>query len=123
LEDAADAIQKPVLPGTEAQAMRVEDRRELLFNTAVELAEKHGYTQVSQRFIGVKCGVHRNTIRHHFGGRRTLQIHILRYALQYEVLSIIAQALAVRDEWMLGNITDELRRKAGEWVLSQKGSM
>jgi AcrR family transcriptional regulator len=118
LDYVADAIQKSVLPSSEAQAMK-----DKLFNTAIRMAEEHGYTHVSQREVAKACGVYRNTVRHHFGTTRELQVSILRYAVQYEVLSIIAQALAVRDEWMLENITEKLQQKAGEWMLTQKGCM
>lgn len=64
---------------------------------AVALAREHGLHQFSRIDVATAAGVGESTVSYHFGTMRELRIAICKYAVQKEILCILADARSSRE--------------------------
>lgn len=72
------------------------DRKRQIAITAHNVAKQDGLASLSWRAVADACGVSHGTIRHHFGTPEALREEVVRLAVAWKTLSIIAQGLIAR---------------------------
>jgi len=74
------------------------ERIKHILDTALILAEQHGYTNVSRDAIARVCGFPSpSLITYHMGTMEELRRKVMREAIKRENLRVLAQGLAARD--------------------------
>jgi AcrR family transcriptional regulator len=79
------------------QHMTPTERTQQLTRTALKLAEKHGYLNVTRDQIAAAVGVSPALVSHHMGTMINLRRTLVRHAVEFGVLSVIGQAVAAGD--------------------------
>lgn len=87
-----------------------ELRRQHILETAVKLAKEHGYDRLTRDRVAEAAGVSPGLIGQYFT-MTTLRFEMMRYAVRHEVLEIVAQGLAARDNLAV-NAPKELKNRA-----------
>lgn len=82
---------------TNRTRMSPRARRDEILAAAVRLAETYGYTRITRDDIAVAAAVSPATVSAALGTMTQLRRHVIRSAIANEVLSVIAQGLALRD--------------------------
>ena len=82
-----------------------------LLMVAIELAEKHGYREVTRDVIAGVSGASMGTVTNYLGTMQQLRRAIVRHAVRTENLSIVAQAVALRDP-LVKKIDPDLKARA-----------
>ena len=77
---------------------------------AIDLAEAHGYREVTREMIAAKAGVATGTVNLYFGTMHKLRKEIVRHALRTSNNKIIAQAIMAGDPLVGG--MDKVQRVA-----------
>lgn len=91
--------------------------QEQFVETGLKYAETMGYRNVPIKQI---CADHQRShtlIFHYFGDAPSFHAAVLRLAIRKRRVSIVAQALAVRDEIAIRETPDDLKREAAESLL------
>lgn len=78
---------------------------------AIELAEEHGYRDVTREQIATEAGVATGSVNLYFGTMHKLRKTIVRHAMRTGNQLIIAQAILAKDA-MAENLTKEQRVEA-----------
>lgn len=89
-------------------------RREQILNTALMVADKVGYKNVSRGMIAKEIGCSKPLISQYFT-QAELQKAIIKTAITREIISIVAQGIAARDpatRW----IKADLKKKALDFL-------
>ena len=73
-------------------------RRQHILDAAILLASSGNYTQITRQGIAETAGIAPTLISHHFGTMVQLRRAVMRYAVQNQHLTVIAQGLAARDK-------------------------
>lgn len=94
------------------QRLKPKIRKHSIVQTALRLAVKHGYTNITRRQIAQTSGVSEAAVSYYFGTMAQLRRDILRHAIQQEVLHIIAQALVNNDPYIARVPTSLLSKAA-----------
>lgn len=83
----------------------------LILKKAAHLAELSHYKTITMAEIASAAGVKNGTIVHHFANMAALRRDLLRYAVDNEMLTVIAQALIARER-VLRRVDPKLKQKA-----------
>lgn len=87
------------------------ERRDAILAAAVDLSRRDGYNQITRDAIAEHAGVSMGLVTRYFGTMNKMRRAIIRAAISDEVLEVIAQGLAARDEHAR-KAPDDLKRKA-----------
>lgn len=74
-----------------------EARKDAILEAAVALALDESLFAVKLIPVAQRADVTSSLVSHYFGTIKQLQSAVVKYAIQYEILPIVAQALAVSD--------------------------
>ena len=77
--------------------MDPDDRRDLILDAAVDLAKERGFLNIRRDEIAIKAGVSMGLVTRYFGTMVKLKRDVMRMAIRDEVLSILAQGIAIKD--------------------------
>ena len=95
-----------------------EERRKLTLETAVRLAEEHGYLRISHLSVGAAMGKSRSIVTTHYHHIETLQAAIVQEAIRTGNLLIIAQIM-VSAPLDGAKISERLRQKSMNYILAR----
>ena len=87
------------------------DRRAMLLDCALELAEEEGYTNVTQRLIARLAGVSLPTVVKHLGTMEEARTLVVKEAIKRKNLPIILQAMIAGDKQVL-NLDPQIKHMA-----------
>lgn len=96
--------------------LKPEARKTDLLAAALTLAEQLGYQHITRKQIAEAAGVSGPIIHHYFGTMGGLREELMRYAVEQENLTVIAQGLTGSNPAALA-APEALRRQALESVL------
>jgi len=84
--------------------------KDTILGAAVQLARKCGYQNLTRLNVAhaAECGT--GTVNYHYASMDLLRTAVVEYAIQHEILPIIAEALTAH-HGATQNISDALRRK------------
>lgn len=77
--------------------MRPNERRDMILNAALELAGSKSYTTITRDEIADHAGVAVGLVTKYFGTMPNLKRDVMRAAIRYEHLPIIAHGIAIHD--------------------------
>ena len=86
--------------------------RELILNTAVQLARAKPYHQITRQEVSLAAGCGSGTINFHFHSMGGLWNEVVAYAVKHEVLEIVAMALMNRHPIATTDAPSSLKRRA-----------
>lgn len=86
-------------------------RKQQIFDVAMNLSRKHGYTKVTKSMIANACGVTEPLINAHFGTMVNLRRDVVRRAIAEGDVTIVGQALVARDRHV-SKAPPDLRERA-----------
>lgn len=101
------------MPRTRIDSPR--DRQMLILSAAAKLFREHGYDHVTRERVAVAAGVAPALITHHFGTMVAFRRALMRYAVQHEILPIVAHGIVTRHPAAM-KAPEELRRRAAEHI-------
>lgn len=93
-------------------------RRENILIAAVELARENGYNKITRDDIAERAGVSMGLVTHYFETMVQLRRAVMRHAIQFEIVEIIAQGLANKDDHAR-KAPEELKKQAVDKLLGQ----
>ncbi len=108
---AAQRLEPPTLHAVARARVNPVLRKERILSAAVEAARGRGYHTVTREAIAEAAGVSVGLVSYHFATMARLRRDIVRYAVQHEILEVIAQGLAMRDD-DARKASDDLKRRA-----------
>ena len=73
------------------------ERRELILEAAVKLADTSHYQRITRQDIADEAGIAPTLVTHYFGTMPQLRRDVMRYAVRNECLRVIGQGLASQD--------------------------
>lgn len=91
--------------------MKPADRTQLLLDVAVQLAQRHGLANLTRDQIAEAAGVAQGLVTTRLGTMAEMRRAVMRQAVKREILSIVAEGLATRNEHAL-KAPPALRAKA-----------
>jgi len=89
-----------------------EIRKEAILESALAMAAKHGYHQMTRQQIAEHAKVSPALVSHYLGTMDAMRRDVMRHAVRCGNLAVIAQGLALRDRHAL-KASAELQRAAG----------
>jgi AcrR family transcriptional regulator len=90
--------------------------KQTILTAALQLARRHGYTNVTRCQIAALSGCTSTLVPHYFGTMPQLRRAIMGEAIRTRDLTVIAQGLIAKDVRAM-NLPDELKREALESLL------
>lgn len=82
--------------------MKIEARKEQLLNSALKLAEEHGYQSVTRKMIAENCDCTEGNVSRALGATMPqIKRDIMRHAVKSENLAVIAQGIVNKDSHAL----------------------
>lgn len=87
------------------------DAHELILRAAVILSTRDGYANITRDQIAEFAGVASGTVTYHFGDMNALRAAVMRFAVDKEVLKIVADGLA-DGNLIARKASDQLKRRA-----------
>lgn len=84
---------------------------QLILESALELAKRHGFVNLRREEIARFAGVSVGKVTNAFGSMKKLRRAVMRQAIRLELLDIIAEGIVFRDPCAL-KIPEELKVKA-----------
>jgi len=88
-----------------------EVRKDEILAVAVRLAKDEGFNSLRRDAIAKAAGVAQGLVTRYFNTMPQLKRAVMRYAVHFEVLPIVAEGLAIRDTEAL-KASDALKQKA-----------
>ena len=82
-----------------------------VLESAAFVAQRDGFTNITRDAIAKKAGVSSGSVSHSFGTMIKLKRSVMRYAIQNELLEIIAEGLGIKDKTAM-KIGSELKQRA-----------
>ena len=82
-----------------------------ILDTAVKIALKVGYRNVTREAIAARAGIATGTVSYHFKTMGHLRDAVVRYGVTHRILAIVAQGLAA-DHKLTRDIDANLKRAA-----------
>ncbi len=89
----------------------IDDKKDLLLKTALKIAEKRGYLNVTKRELSDITGISVSNVGYHLGPSEQTMTLIIDKAIEIDNYIVIAQALSFNDA-RVKNISDKLKNKA-----------
>lgn len=86
-------------------------RKELILDTALDLSEKVGYTNVNRAELAKAARVSESLVSTYMGTMKNLRRDIMRHAIKQSRLVVLAQGLALKDPHAL-KAPEELQEQA-----------
>ena len=80
-----------------AKRMAPADRREQILDAAVAMAKDAGFQKITRDGIAIRAGVAMGLVTRYFGTMTQLRRAVMRSAVKNEVISVIAEGLAIGD--------------------------
>lgn len=80
-----------------AKRMDPLDRREQILDAAVGMAKDVGFQKITRDGVAIRAGVAMGLVTRYFGTMCQLRRAVMRSAVKNEVISVIAEGLAVGD--------------------------
>ena len=77
------------------------DLRKTILTTALELAQRDGFGNITRDGLAKHAGVGMGTVNLHYGTMPQLRRDVMRAAIRGQVLSVIAQGVAMGDKHAL----------------------
>lgn len=96
--------------------MKPEARREQILSVAMVIAERDGYHKLERNRLAKEAEVATGMIHHVFKDMASLRKAVVQRAVENQIKSIIAQALALGHEEAL-KASDKLKRESLETLL------
>ena len=93
-------------------------RRNNILHTAIKLSKSHGYILLTREMIAKEAGISVALVTRYFGTMSKLKAEVMTYAIDNEILSIISQGLANRDEQVISASVD-IKTKAANYLISR----
>lgn len=87
------------------------EREAQILTAAVRVAARHGFSKFTLQQVADEAGVHKTLPIHYFGTMVKLRRKVMRAAVKQEVLSVIAQGLALRDPYAQ-KASDDVKARA-----------
>lgn len=91
--------------------MHPNDRKKHILESALAIAERDGFTNVTRNKIAEHANISPTLIHKYYGSMETLRNSIMVIAIHRAILPVIAQGIAVKNEYAL-NIPDALKQHA-----------
>lgn len=110
--------EKKIHPITRKRAASPELRKAAIVASAANLARREGYREITRTAVAEEAGVSDGLIYRYFGTMKQLKRAVMRYAIEGEILEIIAQGLAAGDPHAQG-APEELKRAAAASLTSE----
>lgn len=82
-----------------------------LLNTAMQLANLHGFGRVTRNMIADRAEVATGTVSYHFKGMKRLQAAMVERAIETENLLILGQAISAKHP-LATKAPEDLQRRA-----------
>ena len=79
------------------QRMKPDDRKEEILQAALDLAQEHGYQQVTRAQIAERAGVAVGLVGYYYGTMIQMRRAIMRAAIHRHNLVVLAQGLGLGD--------------------------
>lgn len=83
----------------------------IILNCAIKISEEVGYKSITRIMISDELGIASTLVSYYFKDMNTLKKMIVEYAVDNKNLTIIAQALTLKDE-AVNNISNKLKNDA-----------
>lgn len=99
--------------GKRKRRLKQDERRAEILDAAVAVAKDQGFSNITRDAIAARADVVGGLVTHYFGTILNLKRDIMRYAVRTEILSIIAQGVAIGDKHAL-KASPDLRKRAIE---------
>ena len=88
-----------------------------ILEVAVALAKEHGLRKFSRSQVAKKTGLASATVSFHFGSMDALRTEVVKYAVENEVLSILADVRTDRDRAdFSARMSAELKKKVANYI-------
>lgn len=88
-----------------------EERIELIIKASIPMALDNGYRQLRRDAVAQAAGISSGLLNHFFGNIRTFQNAVLQYAIDNEIVAIVAQGISNADPTVKG-VSEGLRSRA-----------
>lgn len=92
-DPALDDVPEPDDVSARVPRARPEPRKRQILECAVELSRVHGYLKVTRDMVAEAAGVSSTLVSKYYKNMPELRNSVLEYAVQKEVLEVIAQGL------------------------------
>lgn len=92
--------------------------KSLILKAALKLAKKHGFQNIKMPEIAEAAEVVNGTVVVHFTNMDKLRRDVLRYAVEVEELTVIAQGLVVNHP-VTRKISRDLKERAFQYALAK----
>lgn len=89
--------------------------RQYILDSAVTLALRIGYSNLTRKAVANHAGVATGTVSYHFGAMEKLQNAVMREAVQKRYLLIVAQGMANANRYAQ-QAPEELRKAAAKFL-------
>lgn len=101
-----------------ARRMAPDDRKQLIFTVAINLAKDIGYYNLTRVNVAKRAQVSIALVQKYFGTIRKLQISVLRYAMKRPILEVIAQGVIEKDP-IIRKLNPQLRQDALQKLINK----
>lgn len=92
-----------------------ETAKPAILGAAVKLAREKGLHKFSRIEVALEAEVGESTVSYHFGQMPELRTAVVKYAVEHEILSILADARAGRESVGVP-MSEELRKKVAAYI-------
>lgn len=82
-----------------------------ILDAAIQMAEEHGYREVTREQIATQAGVATGSVNLYFGTMHALRKRILRHALAWDNKKILAQAIVANDQYIGSKLNRQQRQE------------
>ena len=82
---------------TKKTRMEPKERAESIIKASIDMALKDGYRQLKRDAVAEAAGVSAGLVNHVFSDIYTLQNEVLIYAIENDIIAIVAQGLVNND--------------------------
>lgn len=83
---------------------------------AVRLAKAEGLRAITRRTIAKAAGCAVGTVNYHFEAMDLLRVAVIDYAIEHEVIEVLAQARAERHPRLVGRLTPALKERVAQHI-------
>lgn len=88
----------------------------VILTAAIDVAKRDGFNNLSRNIVAAKAGASPSKVSQVYSTMPKLRRAVMRYALQNELLDIIAAGLGIKDKTAM-KASEELKRRALETLI------
>jgi AcrR family transcriptional regulator len=92
-----------------------ETSKPAILVAAVKLAREQGLHKFSRIEVATEAGVGESTVSYHLGQMPAVRTAVVKYAVEHEIMSILADARAGRESVGVP-MSEELRKKVAAYI-------